>query len=106
MHGAAPRGVGSKGQFAVSGCASGACLSAGHTSPIRSADGRHLEVGPAVVFVVVVIVAFGVGWLIADRLLRPLLTIAATARDISGAIVAGRFRAPEEYLPPLAPARP
>jgi signal transduction histidine kinase len=44
---------------------------------------RHFEVGAAVIFVVAALVALALGWWIAGRLLRPLRTITATARDIS-----------------------
>jgi signal transduction histidine kinase len=50
-----------------------------------SQDGavRHFEVGAAVIFVGAALIAMVVGWWIAGRLLRPLRTITATARDIS-----------------------
>ncbi len=44
---------------------------------------HHFEVGPAVAFVLAVMFALVLGWLIAGRLLRPLRTITAAARDIS-----------------------
>jgi len=50
-----------------------------------SQDGtvRHFEVGAALIFGVAAVVALALGWWIAGRLLRPLRTITATARDIS-----------------------
>lgn len=45
--------------------------------------GRALAIVPLVIFTVMVALALALGWLIAGRLLRPLRTITATARDIS-----------------------
>jgi HAMP domain-containing protein len=45
--------------------------------------GSHLHLLPAVVVAVMVLVSLALGWLIAGRLLRPLRSITATARDIS-----------------------
>jgi signal transduction histidine kinase len=53
--------------------------------------GHHFKVGPALVFLVAVLVAFALGWLIAGRLLRPLRTITATARDISASNLSQRL---------------
>ncbi|MGH3232874.1 MAG: sensor histidine kinase [Streptosporangiaceae bacterium] len=60
------------------------------------ADGRHLDLSPAALglaaaFGVTVLVALALGWLIAGRLLRPLRTITATARDISASNLNRRF---------------
>jgi signal transduction histidine kinase len=57
--------------------------SSGSTAPGTGASGRHFEVGTAVVFVLAVMLALVLGWLISGRLLRPLRTITAAARDIS-----------------------
>jgi signal transduction histidine kinase len=65
------------------GRASQSAAAAGSGPSAPGPNGRAFEVGPALVFLVVVVVAFGLGWLIAGRLLRPLRTITATARDIS-----------------------
>jgi signal transduction histidine kinase len=48
-----------------------------------SADSPHLNIVPAAVLVVMVLLSLALGWLIAGRLLRPLRTITATARLIS-----------------------
>jgi signal transduction histidine kinase len=45
--------------------------------------GAHINVIPAAVLAVMVLLSLVLGWLIAGRLLRPLRTIIATARDIS-----------------------
>jgi signal transduction histidine kinase len=55
----------------------------GHSSSQSFFAGRHFQVGPALAFAGAALVALGLGWLIAGRLLRPLRTITATARDIS-----------------------
>ncbi len=44
---------------------------------------RLIDIIPAVVLAIMVLVSLPLGWLIAGRLLRPLRTITATARDIS-----------------------
>ena len=76
------------GVLVVRGSASQAAPGGGLASAPPVADGRHLDLGSAAVFeviglAVVVMVALTLGWLIAGRLLRPLRTITATARDIS-----------------------
>lgn len=60
------------------------------TAPVGSGPppGASVEEGPdlalyAVVFVATVLVAVGLGWVVAGRFLRPLRAIVATARDIS-----------------------
>lgn len=55
------------------------------------ADGRQFDIGPAIVFAVMVVIAFALGWLIAGRLLRPLRTITATAREISASNLSRRL---------------
>ncbi len=64
----------------------------GGAQPAASAQpgvgGHHLDLSPAAVglaaaFAVMILLALTLGWLIAGRLLRPLRTITATARDIS-----------------------
>src|SRR5487761_663347 len=45
--------------------------------------GRLIDIIPAVVLAIMVLVSLPLGWLIAGRLLRPLRTITSTARDIS-----------------------
>ncbi len=76
------------GVLVVRGSASQAAPGSGLASAPPVADGRHLDLWSAAVFeviglAVVVMVALTLGWLIAGRLLRPLRTITATARDIS-----------------------
>ena len=64
----------------------GSSANAGFPGVIASSqDGtvRHFEVGAALIFVVAAVIALGLGWWIAGRLLRPLRTITATARAIS-----------------------
>ncbi len=46
-------------------------------------SGSHIHFLPAVIVAVMVLVSLALGWLIAGRLLRPLRSITATARDIS-----------------------
>ena len=46
-------------------------------------DVRQQVIGSAIALVVLVLLSLVLGWLIAGRLLRPLRTITATARDIS-----------------------
>ena len=55
--------------------------SAGNAAP--GTGPRHFEIAPAVVFVLAVALALVLGWLISGRLLRPLRTITAAAREIS-----------------------
>ena len=45
--------------------------------------GRLVDIVPAAILVIMVAISLPLGWLIAGRLLRPLRTITATARDIS-----------------------
>ncbi len=76
------------GVLVVRGSASQAAPGSGLAGGPPVADGRHLDLGSAAVFeviglAVVVMVALTLGWVIAGRLLRPLRTITATARDIS-----------------------
>ena len=76
------------GVLVLRGSASQAAPGSGLASAPPVADGRHLDLGPAAVFEVIglavmILVALTLGWLIAGRLLRPLRTITATARDIS-----------------------
>jgi signal transduction histidine kinase len=61
----------------------GSTSASGGTSHQSFFAGRHFQVGPALAFAGAALVALAVGWLIAGRLLRPLRTITATARDIS-----------------------
>ncbi len=49
----------------------------------HAADVHQLNIGSAVAFVVALVLSLALGWFIAGRLLRPLQTISATARDIS-----------------------
>jgi signal transduction histidine kinase len=62
---------------------SGSVSVSGSSSSQNELTGHAFDVGPAIIFGVTVLVAFALGWLIAGRLLRPLRTITATARDIS-----------------------
>jgi signal transduction histidine kinase len=59
--------------------------SLGHASAIaqQGTDVHQLVIGSAVGLAVMVVVSLALGWLIAGRLLQPLRTITATARDIS-----------------------
>ena len=50
---------------------------------IAIVDSRHVEAGFALALAVSVLLALTLGWLIAGRLLQPLRTITATAREIS-----------------------
>ena len=50
---------------------------------------RNKEIIGAIALPIVVLLAVAGGWLIAGRLLRPLRTITATARDISASNLAG-----------------
>jgi signal transduction histidine kinase len=54
-----------------------------HAVPRRSLGSFPPLTTEVIVVVVLAVVAFGLGWLIAGRLLRPLRTITATAREIS-----------------------
>ncbi len=63
----------------------------GQTNSQSLFAGRHFDVGPALVFGATVLVALALGWLIAGRLLRPLRTITATARDISATNLSQRL---------------
>jgi signal transduction histidine kinase len=49
----------------------------------HAADVHQLNIGSAIAFVVALVLSLALGWFIAGRLLRPLQTISATARDIS-----------------------
>jgi signal transduction histidine kinase len=49
----------------------------------HAVDVHQLNIGSAVAFAVALILSLALGWFIAGRLLRPLQTISATARDIS-----------------------
>ena len=49
----------------------------------HAADVHQLNIGSAIAFAVAVVLSVALGWFIAGRLLRPLQTISATARDIS-----------------------
>ncbi len=49
----------------------------------HSSDLHQLVIGSAVALVVLVVLSFGLGWVLAGRLLRPLRTITETAREIS-----------------------
>lgn len=55
---------------------------------------RQLFVTSAFAFAGLVVVSFGLGWLIAGRFLRPLRTITATARDISASNLHRRLALP------------
>jgi signal transduction histidine kinase len=68
---------GSSSQSASSGPAPPASFGNVHVG------GRLIDIIPAVVLAIMVLVSLPLGWLIAGRLLRPLRTITATARDIS-----------------------
>jgi signal transduction histidine kinase len=71
--------------LAVSGLLvrSGSTSESGISSSHSAFTGRHFNIGPALAFAGMVLVALALGWLIAGRFLRPLRTITATARDIS-----------------------
>ena len=60
---------------------------------------RNKEIIGAIALPVVVLLAVAGGWLIAGRLLRPLRTITATARDISASNLSRRLdlRGPDEF---------
>src|SRR5215469_10261365 len=60
---------------------------------------RNKEIIGAIALPTVVLLAVAGGWLIAGRLLRPLRTITATARDISASNLSRRLavRGPEEF---------
>ncbi|MHB1432524.1 MAG: sensor histidine kinase [Streptosporangiaceae bacterium] len=62
---------------------------------IAAADAstRAQQVRAVIVLAVLVVVAFAVGWLIAGRLLRPLRSITATAREISATNLGRRLDA-------------
>ncbi len=62
---------------AAPGTAAGVAASAVHASS------RQFNILPAAVLAVMAVLSLALGWLIAGRLLRPLRTITATARDIS-----------------------
>lgn len=49
----------------------------------HAADVHQLNIGSAIAFAVALVLSLALGWFIAGRLLRPLQTISATARDIS-----------------------
>jgi signal transduction histidine kinase len=57
----------------------GSAIAAGQ----HAADVHQLNIGSAIAFAVALILSLVLGWFIAGRLLRPLQTISATARDIS-----------------------
>ncbi len=71
--------------LAVSGVLvrSGSASVSGGSSSHNALTGHPFHVGAALVFVGAAVLALVLGWLIAGRLLRPLRTITATARDIS-----------------------
>jgi signal transduction histidine kinase len=52
------------------------------TNPVSS-DIQHFAAGSAIALAIIGLFSFGLGWLVAGRLLRPLRTITAAARDIS-----------------------
>ena len=57
----------------------GSAIAAGQ----HAADVHQLNIGSAIAFAVALVLSLALGWFIAGRLLRPLQTISATARDIS-----------------------
>jgi signal transduction histidine kinase len=57
----------------------------------QDADARTQIIRAAVVLVALVVVSAGVGWLISGRLVRPLRTITATAREISASNLSRRL---------------
>jgi signal transduction histidine kinase len=72
----------------LSGSRSGVSFPAGSPehAPAVAQHGSDLErvvIGSGIALAVLVVLSVGLGWLIAGRLLRPLRTITATARDIS-----------------------
>lgn len=79
--------------LAVSGLLvrSGSVSVTGSSTSQNALNGRHFNVGPALVFLGTVVVAVALGWLIAGRFLRPLRTITATARDISASNLSRRL---------------
>jgi signal transduction histidine kinase len=79
--------------LAVSGLLvrSGSVSVTGSSTSQNAFNGRHFNVGPALVFLGTVVVAVALGWLIAGRFLRPLRTITATARDISASNLSRRL---------------
>jgi signal transduction histidine kinase len=79
--------------LAVSGLLvrSGSVSVTGSSTSQNALNGRHFNVGPALVFAGTVLVAVALGWLIAGRFLRPLRTITATARDISASNLSRRL---------------
>ena len=54
--------------------------------------GPQADVVPIIILVIMILVAFALGWLIAGRALRPLRTIIATAKDISASNLSRRLR--------------
>jgi signal transduction histidine kinase len=68
-----------------------------------ASNGRHLDIGFALVLAVAVVLALALGWLIAGRLLRALRTITATARDISASSLHERLNieGPDDELKEL-----
>ena len=79
--------------LAVSGLLvrSGSVSVTGSSSSQNALTGRQFDVGAALVLAGTVLVALALGWLIAGRLLRPLRTITATARDISASNLSRRL---------------
>jgi signal transduction histidine kinase len=57
----------------------------------QNADARTQVIRAALVLVALVVVSAGVGWLISGRLVRPLRTITATAREISASNLSRRL---------------
>jgi len=65
--------------------------SSGSQAAANLPNGRTFDVLAAVIFLVSVLIAIVLGWLIAGRLLRPLRTITSTARDISATNLSRRL---------------
>jgi signal transduction histidine kinase len=77
LHGTKPRGLGRAHQLPPL-----PSLAAQATQQ-RGSDLHHLLLGSMVAVAVMAFVSIGLGWLVAGRILRPLRTITATAKQIS-----------------------
>ncbi len=65
---------------------------AGSAAAANAPGGRTFDLLAAIIFLVSVVIAVVLGWLIAGWLLRPLRTITSTARDISATNLSRRLR--------------